>query len=137
MIVKGITIHNTNSDKSAKEIYDILVKEQRVNLCHFLIDENEIINTFPIEQEASHTGRGYDFGNRYTIAIEICRSQNKEDVYLKAEAKAVQFIKKLMKEYNLTKKDIYFHKDFNNTYCPHRILDIYKTKERFLNGYFL
>ena len=137
MIVKGITIHNTNNDKSAKENYEMLLKAQKVNLCHYLVDEEEVINTFPSNQEASHTGRGYDFGNKYTIAIEICRSQSKKDVYLKAEAKAVELIKQLMKEYKLETKDLYFHKDFNNTYCPHRILDIYKTKERFINGYFI
>lgn len=138
MIVKGITIHNTGNDKSAKENYDNLLKVQKLNLCHYLVDENEIINTFPTDQEASHTGKGYDFGNKYTIAIEICRSSGKEDIYLKAEAKAVELIKELMKKYNLSTNDLYFHYDFNiNAYCPHRIFEIYKTKERFINGYFI
>lgn len=138
MKVKGITIHNTGNELSAQENYDLLVEEKRMNLCHYLIDENEIINSFPEDMECSHTGKGYDFGNRYTLAIEICRSQCDDELYLKAEKKAIKFIKKLMKKYKLTTNDLYFHIDFNQqTYCPHKILDLYKTKEDFINGYFL
>lgn len=138
MKIRGITIHNTGNELSAKEMYDVLVQEKRMNLCHFIIDEKEVINSYPVEYEASHTGKGYDFGNKYTLAIEIARSRSEEELYLKAQTKAVAFIKKLMKKYKLTTNDIYFHIDFNpQTYCPHRILDIYKTKEDFINGCFL
>ena len=138
MKVKGITIHNTGNDLSAQDQYKILVQNKKTNLCHYLIDENEIINTLSEDMEASHTGAGYDYGNRFTIAIEICRSRSDEETYLKAQKKAIDFIKKLLKKYKLTNEDIYFHKDFSyTTYCPHRILDIYKTKEVFINGSFI
>lgn len=138
MIVKGITIHNTNNEYSAKKNYELLLKNQKTNLCHYLIDDEEIINTLSEDVEAMHTGKGYDNGNKYTIAIEICKSRCDEEAYLKAEKKAIKFIKKLMKKYNLTKEDIYFHNDFNKQmYCPHRILDIYKKKEVFINGSFI
>lgn len=138
MEVKGITIHNTGNDKTAKEIYDNLFAIKKQNLCHYLIDEKEILQTLDESLEASHTGKGYDFGNRFTIAIEICRSQSEEDLYLKAEKKAVKFIKKLMKKYNLTKDDLYFHNDFDiYSTCPHRTLRIYKSKEEFINAYFI
>ncbi len=138
MIVKGITIHNTGNTNTAQELYQLLKKENQLNYCHYLVDENEVINTLSEDIEAIHTGKGYDFGNRYTIAIEICRSQSDEDTYLKAEVKAVKLIKKLMKKYKLTNDDLYFHIDFNEqSKCPHRILDIYKTKENFINGYFV
>jgi len=138
MIVKGITIHNTGNLMSARENYDLMVEKKCMNLCHYLIDEKEIINTFPEDTEASHTGKGYDFGNRFTLAIEICRSQCDEELYLSAQKKAVTFIKKLMKKYGLTKDDLYFHYDFNQqAYCPHRILEIYRNKEGFINECFI
>lgn len=138
MKVRGITIHNTGNELSAQEMYDVLVAEKRMNLCHYIIDENEVINSYPTDMEASHTGKGYDFGNRYTIAIEIARSRSDEELYMKAQAKAVSFIKKLMKKYKLTTNDLYFHLDFNpQAYCPHRILDIYGSKEEFINGCFI
>lgn len=134
MIVKGITIHNSGNELSAKEIYCNLIKNKQTNLCHFLIDENEIIKTWSEEQEASHTGKGYDFGNRYTIAIEICRSMCSDELYLKAQERAINFSKVLLDKYNLTTDNIYFHMDFNpQTKCPHRILEKYITKERFIN----
>lgn len=138
MEVKGITIHNTGNDKTAKEMYDYLFSINKQNLCHYLIDEKEVLQTLDENDEASHTGKGYDFGNRFTLAIEICRSQSEEDLYLKAETKAVKFIKKLMKKYHLTKDDLYFHNDFDIlSSCPHRIMRIYKNKEEYINAYFI
>lgn len=138
MIVKGITIHNTSNDKSAKEMYEYLVSIHKLNLCHYLIDEKEIKQTLDEDIEASHTGKGYDFGNRFTIAVEICRSRSDEETYLKAEKKAVRFIKKLMKKYKLSNDDLYFHNDFDYfNDCPHRIMQIYKNKEGFKNAYFV
>lgn len=138
MIVKGITIHNTGNSLSANENYQILLSQKKPNLCHYLVDENEVINCWSEDNEASHTGKGYDFGNRFTIAIEICRSSSDKDTYIEAEKNAVSLIKDLMKKYNLKNDDLYFHIDFNTKVrCPHRILDIYKNKEEFINGYFI
>lgn len=136
MIVKGITIHNTGNDLSAREIYNTMLLNKVNNLCHYLVDENETINVYPEDLEASHTGRGYDFGNRYTIAIEICRSMSDDELYSKAENNAVKLIKSLMMKYKLNKSNLYFHMDFNpQTKCPHRIMEKYQTKERFINEY--
>ena len=136
MIVKGITIHNTANDLSAQEYYDLLYKKKRLNYCHYIVDELQVLSTISEEQEASHTGKGYDFGNRYTLAIEIARSMCDEELYLKAQDKAIVLIKELMKKYHLTKDDIYFHIDFNQqARCPHRILDLYKSKEEFINEF--
>lgn len=129
MIVKGITVHNTGNGISASELYNLIPH----NLCHFLVDEKETIQTYPLDKSAEHTGKGYDYGNMNTIAIEICRSTTA--LYPLAEAKAVELIKELMAMYGLEPKDIYFHIDFNkNTYCPHRILKDHGSKEEWLKG---
>lgn len=133
MKVKGITIHNTGNEKSASEIYEELKSTMKTNICHYLVDEKETINNFPEDMEAWHTGRGYDFGNRYTIAIEICRSTCEDDVYFPAQDRAVDLIRSLMDKYKLTEEDIYFHCDFNTIKCPHRILEAYETKRRFID----
>lgn len=135
MKVKGITIHNTGNEYTARHLYQILKDNRQLSYCHYLVDEHEAIQTTPETMEAIHTGKGYDFGNRYTLAIEICRSTCDEHLYLKAQHNAVKLIKALMIKYNLTKDDIYFHIDFNEqAKCPHRILDIYGTKGEFING---
>ena len=137
MIVKGITIHNTGNELSAKENYDSLSKNNQLNLCHYLIDETDVIQTISEDKEAEHTGMGYDFGNKFTVAIEVCRSQCDDELYISAQKNAIKFIKKLIKKYNLTTNDIYFHSDFNiKKRCPHKILDLYITKEEFINDNF-
>lgn len=126
-MMKGITIHNTGNGLSARQLYNLIPHY----LCHFLVDESEIIQTLPLDQCAEHTGKGYDFGNMHTIAIEICRSTT--DMYEDAQRTAIKLIKSLMKENGFTAKDIYFHNDFNpNTYCPHRILQMYGNKQNFI-----
>lgn len=135
--VKGITIHNTNSSLSAQSLYELLKESKQTNACHVLIDEKDIIQILDFKTNAWHTGMGYDNGNLYTIAIEICRSQSELSLYLKAQDNAIKYIKQLINEYKLSINDIYFHNDFNaKSYCPHRILDLYKTKKEFIRKEF-
>ena len=135
-MILGITIHNTGNELSARDNYRRLEQLFRTNLCHYLVDEKEVIQTTQDTDIAYHTGKGYDLGNKYTLAVEICRSTCEDDIYLKAEKKAISLIKKLMKKYELKRSDIYFHCDFDEqARCPHRILEKYKNKEEFLNGY--
>lgn len=135
--VKGITIHNTGTSESADDLANKMRNGKKTYLCHYIVDEREVIQITPEDVMSYHTGKGYDFGNRFTISIEICRSQSDLSLYLRAEKKAVVLIKTLLKKYNLTTDDIYFHRDFNqNTYCPHRILDYYGNKKNFIEKEF-
>lgn len=132
--VKGITIHNTNNyEMSARDLFNYLNSSSESNGCHYLIDDQEIIEVMPHNYAVYHTGKGLDYGNQYTIAIEICSHLDNEK-YLEGQAKAVELIEELMEEYDLTRNEIYFHKDFcSSVYCPATILQMYKTKENFLN----
>lgn len=132
--VKGITIHNSGSFSSAREIFDWLNNECKTSQgCHYLVDSKEIIQVMPLNWSVYQTGKGEDFAFKNTISIEICESHCPIEVYLKAQNNAVVLIKKLMNRYELTDDDIYFHIDFNSvTYCPHRILDLYKSKYQFI-----
>lgn len=137
LIVKGITIHNTGTTDSAKELVKKMEDTKQMYLCHYVVDENEVIQTTDESTIAFHTGKGYDFGNRFTLAIEICRSQSDFYLYKSAQSKAIELIKSLMDKYGLSTDDIYFHNDFNiNTYCPHKILDHYGNKKEFMRKEF-
>lgn len=132
-VVKGITLHNTNSDKSAQELYRLLQESKQTNACHYLVDESEVVQVLPLTQNAWHTGKGYDMGNLYTIAIEICRSQSSESTYLRAQDRAIDLTVELLKEYGLGLNDIYFHCDFDRaSSCPHRIRELYGSKSTFI-----
>ena len=139
--VKGITIHNTGTQDSAEELFEYLNNDCKYSTgCHFLVDKEKVIQVMPLNWSVYHTGKGEDVAFKKTIAIEICNSLDDFETYLIAQNRAIKLIKKLLKKYNLTTKDIYFHNDFNNKfYCPHRILQVYKTKQTFIkeafNGY--
>lgn len=132
--IKGIVIHNTNNQLwSARRLEKWLIEENRTSAaCHFLVDADETIKVMPLDWSVWNTGMGMDFGNLHCISIEIC-SHPSERKYLEGEKRAIQLIKELMIQFNLTEKDIYFHRDFNpNVNCPAQILKRY-TKAEFLS----
>lgn len=133
--IKGIVIHNTNNQLwSAKRLEKWLVEENRTSAaCHFLVDADETIQVMPLDWSVWNTGMGMDFGNLHCISIEIC-SHPSERKYLEGEKRAIQLTKELMIQFNLTEKNIYFHRDFNpNVNCPAQILKRYGNKANFLN----
>ena len=133
-----ITIHNTgNYDDNAIEIFNYLNDECKTSQgCHFLIDDENIVEVMPLDWKTYHTGKGKDYAFNNSIAIEICSNIDNE-LYLKGQGKAIDLIKELMKKFNIPKSEIYFHQDFNQiTYCPCNILDLYKTKKNFLEKFF-
>lgn len=135
--IKCIVIHNTsNYDKSARELLDYLNNESEdSSACHYLIDHNEIVEVMPLDWVAWNTGCGYDYGNMNGIAIEICSNRD-TDTYLLGQEKAINLIKGLMKQYHLTRNDIYFHNDFMKGYnCPSFILEYYGNKKNFLDTF--
>lgn len=131
--IKGIVIHNTNNqNKSAEELEKWLCETNLSTGCHYLVDHKEVRQVMPVDWSVFNTGMGLDFGNTSCLAIEICSNPSNK-LYEEGERKAIQLIKQLMAEFNLTKDDIYFHRDFNpNVNCPAQILKRYKTKKDFL-----
>lgn len=108
--IKCIVIHNTGVDLSLNEIVEYLNKGNSSRGCHYLINDEEIFEVMPLDYSVYHTGKGIDYACKYGIAIEIC-SNIDNDKYLKGQYKAIELIKKLMKEYHLNKSDIFFHSD--------------------------
>ena len=126
--VKSVTIHNTAEPFSARQ------ERERVNnrrddasvSFHFAVDEAEAVQLLPFGQHAWHAGDGHGDGNMHSIAIEICRSQcygRDEHLYRAAEANAVVLAAWLLQIHGLTVNDLKKHQDWNNKYCPHRILE--------------
>lgn len=132
--IKGITIHETgNYEKNAKELCDWLENDNKgSNGCHYIVDDTQIVQVMPDDWAVYHTGKGNDWGNRYTIAIEITSSLS-NDKYKAAEDRAISLIYSLQKKYHIGMDMIFFHQDFNpKTYCPKTILDNYGTSKSFI-----
>lgn len=131
--IKGITIHNTNNyNMTAQDLFTWLNEGTNNNGCHFIVDSKEVVEVMPTDWAVYHTGKGNDYGNHNTIAIEIVSNLSVEE-YLKGQDRAIALIKKLMKKYNIPVENVYFHNDFNKqTYCPATILDLYGNKKNFI-----
>lgn len=132
--IKGIVIHNTNNQSmSAEQLEKWLQDESKGSAgCHFLVDHKEVRQVMPLDWSVWNTGMGMDFGNLHCISVEIC-SNPSNDLYLTGQSKAIDLIESLMHEFNLTKKDLYLHRDFQpNINCPAQILKLYGNKANFL-----
>lgn len=131
--IKGIVVHNTNSFLSAEQLENWMLNNTTSQGCHFLVDHKEVRQVMPLDWSVFSTGKGMDFGNISCVAIEVCTNISSE-LYLQGERRAVELIKQLMREFNLTQDDIYYHRDFDPyVNCPAQILSRYKTKKEFLN----
>lgn len=132
--IKGIVIHNTNNQLwSAERLEKWIAEESKTSQgCHYIVDHKEVRQVMPLDWSVWNTGMGYDFGNLHCISIEIASNPNHQK-YLTGQSKAIDLIVELLDRFNLTTKDIYFHRDFNpNINCPAQILKLY-TKKEFIN----
>ena len=107
MTALGITIHNTNNQYSAEENYQIMLNSSMSYSAHFFVDKDIAIQAMPLDVQALHTGKAYDNGNKYTIAIEICSKGNDEE-FNKAVENTILLIQMIRNK--LGNLPIYFHK---------------------------
>lgn len=131
--IKGIVIHNTNNQRaSAADLEKWMIENDTSQGTHFIVDHTEVRQVMPLDWSAWNTGMGYDFGNLHCISVEICSNPN-NSLYLQGQSKAIDLIESLMHDFNLTKKDLYLHRDFNPyVNCPSQILKLYGNKSNFL-----
>ena len=100
MLPKYITIHDTgNSSKGtdAKQ-HALYLKNNNISTSwHFTVDDKEIIQHLPLNENGWHCGDGTNGkGNRQSIGIEIC--MNVDGDRLKAEQNAIKLCRYLIKE---------------------------------------
>lgn len=130
---KGIAIHNTANDASAKNEITYMVRNNNQVSFHFAVDNTGAVQGLPLDRNAWHASDGKNGnGNRNYIAIEICYSKSGGDRFSKGFDNAAQLVAYLMKAYGFTKADIKKHQDFSGKHCPHRILSE-GTWDKFLN----
>lgn len=127
MTPKGICIHNTANDASAKsERNNVNRWDNNAEVSfHIAVDDEEAIQLIPLNRNAWHSGDGGSGnGNRNYIAVEICYSKSGGDKFINAEKRAAKEVAALLKQYGWGVDKIKKHQDFSNKYCPHRTLDM-------------
>lgn len=98
---------------------------------HEAVDDYRVVQGMPHNRNSWNAGDGNGFGNRKTIAIEICYSKSGGERFDKAERNAAKRIAQILKEHNWGIDKVGKHQDRSGKYCPHRTLDL--GWERFLN----
>lgn len=132
MVPEGITVHNTANDASARNEASYMKSNNNEVSFHIAVDDVEAIQLIDFNRNAWHAGDGGNgFGNRKTIAIEICYSKSGGDRFVKAEKNAAIIVAKLLKEFGWGFDRVYTHQKHSGKYCPHRTLDL--GWDRFMN----
>lgn len=115
--VTSITIHETanpNEGADAQAHSDYLTTTSDEVSWHYTVDDHEIYQHLPDNEEAWHSGDRE--GNHSSIGIELCvNSDGDFDKTMENAAKLTAF---LLKEYHLTMDDVKQHYDFNGKDCP-------------------
>lgn len=128
----GVTIHETDSNASARQ--EIAYMQGNTNWVsfHFAVDEKEIVQGAPLDRVTWQSGDGNGNGNMRTISIEICRNYRTDDLtnYYAARANAEKLVGWLLYVYGWDAKNIYTHNDWSGKNCPRVI-----RREGYLNTF--
>lgn len=130
MFPQFITVHNTANDAPAVNEISYMHNNNNQVSYHVAVDDKEVIQAIPFNRNAWHCGDGggdkdpnaLKKGNRLSIGIEICYSKSGGVRYGVAEENAVQYVAKLLKQFEWGIERVKKHQDWNGKYCPHRIL---------------
>lgn len=132
MNAQFIVVHNTANNASANNEIQYMISNNNQVSFHYAVDEKEVVQGIPENRNAWHAGDGANGqGNRYGIAIEICRSTGDLDAFKNCEANAAKFIAQKLKEKGWGIDKVKKHQDFMNKNCPHKTLEL--GWQRFLN----
>ncbi|MTV47859.1 hypothetical protein GJ688_02525 [Heliobacillus mobilis] len=121
----SITIHNTGNDSKGADAagHSAYVKSTGAGSTswHFTVDDHQIIQHIPTNENAWHAGDGTNGpGNRTSIGIEVC--ENADGDLAKAESNAQDLICKLMFDLGIPLENVVTHKSWTGKECPRKIL---------------
>lgn len=99
---------------------------------HEIVDDYRVVHCIDFNRNSYNAGDGRNgYGNRKTIAIEICYLKSGGERFDKAERNGAKRIAQILKEHNWGIDRVGTHQMRSKKYCPHRTLDL--GWKRFLN----
>ncbi|WP_203246034.1 peptidoglycan recognition protein family protein [Sporosarcina beigongshangi] len=122
MTPETITIHNTANDATAINEIAYMTRNKNATSFHVAIDDKHAVHGIPFNRNGWHAGDGNGDGNRKSIGIEICFSKSGSAAYKAAEANAIEYIARLLKQFGWDVNRVKWHRDWSGKQCPHRII---------------
>lgn len=125
---EAICIHNTANDASADNEIAYMHRNSDATSYHFAVDDEKAVQGLLMNRNGFHAGDGaLGYGNRKTVAIEICYSKSGGTRFEKAQENAAELTAMLLHEFGwgCDLSRIRKHEDFADKHCPHRTLDDY------------
>ncbi len=116
--MSSITIHSTANPKSTalnERNWLVNPSNNRTASWHIAIDEKEVVEAIPLNEQAYHSGSSV--GNNTSIGIEICESGDRA----KTLDNAIKLAAKMLHERNWGIDKLKRHFDWSGKICP-RIL---------------
>lgn len=118
-----LTIHSTANLKStAQNERDWLTNSSNTRTAswHLVVDEKEVIEAIPQNEVAWHAGDGKNgTGNKKSISIEICESNDREKTIINATKLSAQ----ILHERNWGVDRLKRHYDWSGKHCPRILAD--------------
>lgn len=140
--VQYIVLHFTANDgDTAKGNCTYFTRPNLKTSAHYFVDEKEVYESVKPTLVAWHCGtRGKykhkECRNDNSIGVELCsRKDSKNNYYFKDETvyKAVELVKKLMKDYNVPISNVIRHYDVTGKQCPQPFIKNEVLWRNFLN----
>ncbi len=136
---KRITFHNTAGGTSAKSYAQSEQTEGgwSAGIPHYYVDKDEIWQV--LEDRTVSWANGTYAANDGAITIEIVDGYKNVEDFKKAERRAIDLAKSLVKKYNIKVTDSNFrlHREYVSTACPKRSADLHggtkNTRRYFMN----
>ena len=125
--ISSVTIHNSTDNLSAKATASFINSSGYRQSYHIVIDDSEVIQVVPFNRSTNHVEGGNVKGNRTSLSVLICYGKANNEQFELAEENATIYVAKLLKEFNLTVKQIKPHKYWTestsyNVTCPERTI---------------
>jgi len=124
-----IVVHNTFGTSSAMSEVSYMLGNDKYVSFHYAVDNERAVQGIDENRCAWHSGN-YPI-NLKSIGIEICYSKNGGEIFEQSENNAAELIADILKRYGWGIDKVRYHKEFANTSCPHKTLEL--GWERFLN----
>ncbi|MCM3525229.1 N-acetylmuramoyl-L-alanine amidase [Bacillus subtilis] len=130
-----ITVHNTSNTAKGADAASharYVKNPETATSWHFTVDDKEIYQHLPLNENGWHSGDGNGTGNRKSIGIEIC--ENSDGDFEKAVSNAQWLIKKLMKEQGISFANVVPHKHWSGKECPRKLLNRWDSFKAGISG---